>query len=328
MTEARLTHLVAQLLGNREVIPFSPAIARAIGDVEATVFLCQACYWQSLIGPGKWFFKLRDAQRGDDGRLLPPVDATRQSWEWETALSRTRQESARRRLKALGLLEEALKGVPAQLYYRVNLDRLTEFLFATHQLAGFPPTGWQGPDHLDGGVRAGQSAGEAPTNTKTTSKSTQTTTTSGRSSADGRCAGVKRGPVGVQPATGSTTPLACPSEEVVVVVDKWAEPYKKVLLDALSESQLDGAAAQEIADEFAGVLEAASLGRHRGIVNNARWLGHMVGLHKSGDFRPNFCYGVRARRERAKATDTAATPLPTASDVARAKLAHVRSLIK
>ncbi|CAB3805322.1 hypothetical protein LMG28614_06183 [Paraburkholderia ultramafica] len=326
MTETRLTHLVAQLLGNREVIPFSPAIARAIGDVEATVFLCQACYWQSLIGPSKWFFKLRDAQRDPDGRLLPPLDGTRQSWEWETALSRTRQESARRRLKELGLLEEALKGVPARMYYRVNLDRLTEFLLQNHQLAGFPPTGWQIPDQLDGRVRAGQMGGSAPANTETTSKITHTTTTSARSSG-GRSKGTKLGSVGVQSAN-DYTPAACPPRRVVVVVDKWAEPYREVLLEALSQSQLDSAAAQEIADEFSGALEAASLRKRRGIADNRAWLDHMVGLHKNGKFRPNFCHGVRARRERAMAIDREAAPPPTASNVAREKLAHVRSLIK
>ncbi len=110
MSESVLSQLVGQLLGNREVIVYWPALARAIGDAEATLFLCQACYWQSVAGPGQWFYKLRDAERDASGNLLPPTDARRQSWEWETALSRTRQESARRRLKELGLLEEV--GLP------------------------------------------------------------------------------------------------------------------------------------------------------------------------------------------------------------------------
>lgn len=328
MTEARLTHLVAQLLGNREVIPFSPAVARAIGDVEATVFLCQACYWQSLVGPGKWFFKLRDAQRDSSGRLLPPVDGNRQSWEWETALSRTRQESARRRLKALGLLEEARKGVPAKMYYRVNLDRLTEFLLENNnQSAGFLPTGWQGPDHLDGGIRTGQSAGGDPTNTKTTSKNTHNTTTSARPSVSDRIAGARSGALGRRLASGSTTPQACHSEGVVVV-DRWAEPHREVLMNALSQSQLGSEAAQLIADEFAGVLEAASLGKHRGIVSKSAWLENMIQLYKARKFRPDFCRGVQARRARTNAIDTDAVPTPSAPDVARTNLAQALSKIK
>jgi hypothetical protein len=42
----------------------------------------------------------------------------------ETALTRDEQETARKRLIALGVLEEELRGVPATMHYRINAERL------------------------------------------------------------------------------------------------------------------------------------------------------------------------------------------------------------
>ncbi len=182
MTElARIPQLVAQLVGNRDVIPFSPALARTIGNVEATVFLCQACYWQSIVGTGKWFYKLRDAERNSEGQLVPPSNSSRQSWEWETALPRARQESARKRLRALGLLEEDLRDLPAKLYFRVNLERLIELLLASNQLAETPPTGWNEAPRLDSGDHTSKPAEVPPAKrTQTTAQINAKTTTDRR----------------------------------------------------------------------------------------------------------------------------------------------------
>jgi hypothetical protein len=43
-------------------------------------------------------------------------------------LSRREQESARRLLKRKELLEEQIRGIPARLYYRVNIDKVGELL--------------------------------------------------------------------------------------------------------------------------------------------------------------------------------------------------------
>ncbi|PRH38222.1 hypothetical protein C6T65_32880 [Burkholderia vietnamiensis] len=101
-----------------------------------------------------------------------------------------------------------------------------------------------------------------------------------------------------------------------------------MLMQALSQAQLHGDAAQQIVDEFAGVLEAASLGRHRGIKSNRAWLKHVIALSKTGEFVPEFGRSVKARRQSARAAEIDPVPAYTASDVARAKLAHVRTLIK
>lgn len=113
-----------------------------------------------------------------------------------------------------------------------------------------------------------------------------------------------------------------------VVVDKWAEPHREMLMQALSQAQLEEEEAQQIVDEFAGVLEAASLGKHRGIKSNRAWLKQVIALSKTGEFVPEFGRSVKARRQSALVAEIDAVPAYTASDVARAKLAHVRSLIK
>jgi hypothetical protein len=171
MSESLLCQLIGQFLGNREVIAYYPVIARALGgDANATVFLCQACYWQSKIGPNEFFYKLRDAERDDAGELMPPSHANRQSWEWETGLQRAAQESARRRLVQLGMLEESRRGVPARLHFRVNLQNVAEFLLKNQQIAENQLSGWQESSHLDGGKAAIKMAAFPPAITKTTTK--------------------------------------------------------------------------------------------------------------------------------------------------------------
>ena len=66
------------------------------------------------------------------------IDHTAQGWfsktqdEWsdETGLSRWEQETARRDLRAAGLLEETRHGMPAKLWFRVRLDMVWHALHA------------------------------------------------------------------------------------------------------------------------------------------------------------------------------------------------------
>lgn len=289
MVERRLTHLVTQLLGNREVITFSPALARALGDVEAAVFLCQACYWQTLIGDGDWFYKLRDADKDENGRVRPPADASRQSWEWETGLSRTKQESARRRLKALGLLEEALRGVPAKLYYRVNMDRLVDFLLTTRQLAGFPPTGRQEPSHQAGDIHAGKEDGLSLAITETTAKPNRTTTTNTQTRMPS-----PHGVVGDTPGDGGSG-----GENVVghlhLIFERSVWPHKGLLNTLLVGVPAD--VAQQIVDELAGALEGVSTGKRQPIKSVRGWVKAIVQQHHIGQFSPDLGRAVAARRQ-------------------------------
>ncbi|WP_157662261.1 hypothetical protein [Burkholderia ubonensis] len=133
------------------------------------------------------------------------------------------------------------------------------------------------------------------------------------------------------PADRSTAPAAAVAQPPGdVVVDKWAEPHREMLMQALSQAQVNGEVAQQIVDEFAGVLEAASLGKHRGIKSNRAWLKHVIELSKTGEFVPEFGRSVKVRRQRqsARGAEIDTVPAYTAPDVARAKLAQVRRLIK
>lgn len=173
MNDVRL--LLASLLGEREVVAFRPVLARELGAIPA-LFLCQACYWQGISGTDEWWYKLRNADRDVTGRMRPPDNASRQSWEWELGLTRAEQEGARKVLCQHGLLEERLKGVPAKLHYRVNLDRLSEFLLKNQQMAGFnqldgriQPASWQDSTSKPGRI--------PPAITETTPEISSSTTT-------------------------------------------------------------------------------------------------------------------------------------------------------
>jgi len=50
-------------------------------------------------------------------------------------MSRAEQESARRLLKTHNIIEERRKGVPAKLYYRINLCQLNQFMETNLQSA-------------------------------------------------------------------------------------------------------------------------------------------------------------------------------------------------
>jgi len=92
-------------------IAYRPVLARVGGSVTAGIMLAQAIYWTPRgDDPEGWFYK------------------TQQEWEHETALTRSEWINARKALRATGVLEERLRGVPATLHYRVDLARLTELL--------------------------------------------------------------------------------------------------------------------------------------------------------------------------------------------------------
>lgn len=173
--------ILAQLIGEKEIVAFRPSLSRALGSPSAALFLCQACYWQGIAGEGKYFYKLRDAERAG-GKLIAPAHAGRQSWEWELGMGRSEQETSRKILREKGLLEEKKKGVPARLHYRINLIELEKFLVNQQkaescQLAGEdPPSCKEENDQLDGGI--------PPANTETIPSTTPektTTTTDGGS---------------------------------------------------------------------------------------------------------------------------------------------------
>jgi len=53
---------------------------------------------------------------------------TRAEWQHETGLSRREQETIRSRLRMRGILAEKRIGVPARLYFRLNLGKLAQLI--------------------------------------------------------------------------------------------------------------------------------------------------------------------------------------------------------
>lgn len=111
-------------------IAYQPSFAQLrAGKVKAgpvaAVLLSQFVYWHNRMD-GSWIYK------------------TQSEIKRETGLSRDEQETARKRLIAIGVLEEELRGVPATLHYRVNAERLEALLLTPEpkprQIAATPQT--------------------------------------------------------------------------------------------------------------------------------------------------------------------------------------------
>ncbi len=107
-------HEATELLGQR-CVAFHPRLVQLTGRVTAGLLLSQALYWTrklALSDPARqgWFWK------------------TREDWRNETGLSRWEQDGARRKLKELGLWQEKRVGMPAKIWYRIDLDALGQLL--------------------------------------------------------------------------------------------------------------------------------------------------------------------------------------------------------
>ena len=100
---------VLALLG-RGVIAFHPRLITLTGSVTSALMLSQSLYWTKVLGRDKgrdgWFWK------------------TRTDWQRETALSRHEQDGARARLSALPFWREQRVGMPARLWFNVDLGAL------------------------------------------------------------------------------------------------------------------------------------------------------------------------------------------------------------
>jgi hypothetical protein len=107
-------HETTALLGQR-CVAFHPRLVQLTGRVTAGLLLSQAIYWTrklALSDPARqgWFWK------------------TREDWRNETGLSRREQDHSRRTLKSLGLWQEKRVGMPARVWYRVDLEKLGQML--------------------------------------------------------------------------------------------------------------------------------------------------------------------------------------------------------
>lgn len=134
-------------------IAYQPAFAQLrAGKVKsgpaAAVLLSQLVYWHNRMA-GEWLYK------------------TREDIKKETGLSRDEQETARKRLVALGVLQEELRGVPATVHFKINTERLEALLLspdqAESQMGATPPTRWRQRTQQDGGNAPNKMAATPPT---------------------------------------------------------------------------------------------------------------------------------------------------------------------
>lgn len=122
-------------------IAFHRCFVTLTGSVNAALMLSQAIYWQKRNQDEAWWFQ------------------SREKWEDETGLSRDEQETARKKLRKLSFWKEDLRGVPAKLYYHVDLDSLMD------QLNSLPTSRVQ-PTHPVGCIPANKEGAFPPSTNK------------------------------------------------------------------------------------------------------------------------------------------------------------------
>lgn len=146
-------------------IAYHRVLAEIAGSASGGVFLSQAIYWaRRATLPDGWFYKTSD------------------QWFEETYLSRREQETVRRRLTAINILQEEKRGVPAKLHYRVNESELERYVLQRYDTQGH--TGRQGAVQtrlaesakLDWRKAPNKDGGKRQTNTETTAETTSETT--------------------------------------------------------------------------------------------------------------------------------------------------------
>lgn len=138
------------------VVSYHPRINRITGSVTATIFMSNLLAWEGHQKDSDgWIYKTRDAIHG------------------ETGLTRSEQETARRHLREKGFLEEKLRGVPATMHYRLDLDAINDAWEATNKQAETPPTSRRKSRQLKGDEVADKMATIPPTIPEYTPEITQ-----------------------------------------------------------------------------------------------------------------------------------------------------------
>lgn len=125
-------------------IAYHRCFVAVAGSVAGAVFLSQLVYWA------------RRVPNSRDGWLWK----TGREWETETGLRRAEQEASRKKLCALGIIEERLTGIPARLHFRLNANKLASLLNSTNLDAESAELDCRTPANLD--------AAKPQTNTGTT----------------------------------------------------------------------------------------------------------------------------------------------------------------
>ncbi len=135
-------------------IAFQRAFVSLGAGITGALMLSQAIYWSKRTNNADgWFYK------------------TMEEWASETGMTRSEQESARKKLVSAGVLEEKKKGVPCRLFYRVNMDAIRTSLLAENQHSSL-----QDSRKLGCRKTASKPAGKPLAITETTAETTTETT--------------------------------------------------------------------------------------------------------------------------------------------------------
>ncbi len=132
-------------------IAFHPELARAFGGINEALFFQQIAYWSDKGDDPDWIYK------------------SQVELEAETCLSAYQQKQARDHLKRLGVLQDARRGVPARLYYRINWEATFRFLETTNLDSRAGPS-FQETANLDSEEPASKSAGNSESITESTQR--------------------------------------------------------------------------------------------------------------------------------------------------------------
>ncbi|HKQ08334.1 MAG TPA: hypothetical protein VJ464_24650 [Blastocatellia bacterium] len=151
----------------RHPIAFHPIFVKISGSVTAGLMLSQLWYWKDRTkDPERWLYK------------------SHQEWEQEIGLSRREQDTARKKLRDAGLIEERLAKMPARVHFRVKETAVLSAVYA--QLGEMRQTRKSvrsnGPNKV-GGIRqasqaesAEQAGRNGPNSTENNQETSQDTT--------------------------------------------------------------------------------------------------------------------------------------------------------
>ena len=126
-------------LAEERPVAYYPKLVKVTGSVNAAIFLSQLGYWTpKAADPDGWVYK------------------TQIEWELETGLTRWEQETARRQLRERSILTEIKKGMPARLFFRIDVEALTVTWEETFSIQDEgKPQPRMGQSHNQGSLGAG-----------------------------------------------------------------------------------------------------------------------------------------------------------------------------
>jgi hypothetical protein len=95
----------------RRPIAYQPIIAKAFGSVQLAILWSQLYYWSDKgSDPDGWIYKTSDELYS------------------ETGLKRRGQDSARKLGRELGIIKEKKMGMPAKIYFMVDIERTAQVI--------------------------------------------------------------------------------------------------------------------------------------------------------------------------------------------------------